>query len=373
MGLRKLLCDSSLAAALVAMAVLLLPGCTATPTAPRTDWRQSVKVGDYKAAFSDLYETWRAGSPDVKAETLRHAWRDPRIVDAARQDALENIQRIASSHKGDLAALERAVKKGEFEDRIEFAKVVDRSLDLDREIRSAYEKRGPAPGAAKPVDPAPPAEKAQPVAKAPPTERSQPTQATKPVETAPSAPIAKPVETAPSAPKAKATETVQPAPKPQPVEKAAPAPKPQVAEKTQPAAKPQPAEKIEPAPNVEMRPAESASITELTAQAAEAKRRAVLRCKGASACDKAMASAQDFVVLNSNMRIQVATDTLIETYKPIEIGHLGMKVLKVPVSGDEAELQLTVSCRVGVLRKLCPASEARVYTAFPVFMQSAIR
>ncbi|MCK7579475.1 MAG: hypothetical protein MZV65_29690 [Chromatiales bacterium] len=114
---------------------------------------------------------------------------------------------------------------------------------------------------------------------------------------------------------------------------------------------------------MEMRPAESASITELTAQAAEAKRRAVLRCKGASACDKAMASAQDFVVLNSNMRIHVATDTLIETYKPIEIGQLGMKVLKVPVSGDEAELQLT-ELPGGRLAQVVPGHARRAASAW---------
>jgi hypothetical protein len=239
--------------------------------------------------------------------------------------------------------------------------VVDRSLDLDREIRSAYEKRAPAPVAANPAEPTPPPEKVQPAAKAQSAEKSQP------------APATKPVEAVPSAPKAKAPETVQPAPKLPPAEKVEPAPKPQVAEKSQPAAEPLPAGKVEPAPKVEKSAVENAPLAELLTQSAEAKRHAIWRCKGAAACDKAMTSAQDFVVLNSNMRIQIATDTRIETYRPIEIGHLGMTVVKSPGNGDEAELQLTVTCRVGVLRKLCPASEARVYAAFPVFMQSTVR
>jgi hypothetical protein len=370
MGLRKLLSDASLAAAIGAIAVLLMPGCTST--APRMDWRQAVKIGDYKYAYADLYETWHSGSTDVKAETLRNAWRNPGIVDAARQDAIDNIQLIASGHTGDLPSLERAVKKGPLEDRIEFAKVVNRSLDLDREIRAAYEKRGQ-------VQVTRPAEQAQPTAAIPPEAKVRPAEPVQPAQRP--QPAAK-VESTAATPR---TEPIQPAGKSRPAEaaqaatslppakKVEPAASASLAEKSQPAAKSPPSEKIEPASKVEKSAVDNAPLAELQAQAAEAKRLAIWLCKGASACDKAMASAQDFVVLNSNMRIHVATDTLIETYKPIEIGQLGMKVLKSPRGGDEAELQLTVNCRVGVLRKLCPASEARVYTAFPVFMQSAIR
>lgn len=339
MRLRKVLCDVSFAAAVGAMVAVLLPGCATTP---RMDWRQAVKAGDYKYAYNDLFETWRSGTPDVKAEAVRYAWRDPRIIDAARQDALDNIRRVADGHEGDLPSLGKAIKTGPLEDRIEFAKLVNRSLDVDREILSAHQKRVPAQ-AAQPAQQVQPAEIIRPVAKAQPQASSHPAERTKPVETTPPAQVIPPAA------------SVAPA------------------TKTQPAAKIQPAEKIEPAPKVEARTAENATIADLLAQAAEAKRRATWRCKGASACGKAMASAQDFVALNSNMRIEVATDTRIETYKPIEIGHLGMKVSKVLRDGDEAELQLAVTCRVGALRKLCPSTELRVYTAFPVFMQSTMR
>ncbi len=108
-------------------------------------------------------------------------------------------------------------------------------------------------------------------------------------------------------------------------------------------------------------------------QVAEAKRRAVWRCKGTPACDKAWAAAESFVGLNTDMRIRTAKSPTIETYPPIEIGKVGMKVEKVALENDEAELRLTVHCRVGVLRELCPATELRIYTAFPAHMQAAAR
>ncbi|MBL0143655.1 MAG: hypothetical protein IPP91_16490 [Betaproteobacteria bacterium] len=388
MRLKKMLCDACLAAAIGAIAALLVPGCTAT--APRMDWREAVKAGDYKYAFGDLYETWHSGSVDVKAETLRNAWRNPGIVEAARQDAVDNIRLIASSHTGDLASLDRAVKKGPLEDRIEFSKVVNRTLDLDREILAAYQKRGQAKST-RPAEPAQPAATIPPVAKLQPAEKVQPAQSPQPaarVEPTAAAPRAEPIQPAARvepttvtpraepiqpAQKPRPPETVQPVQGSQPAAKVEPATANALAQKGQPAAKIQLSEKIEPAAKAEKSAVENAPLAGLLAQAAEAKRHAIWRCKGASACDKAMESAQDFVVLNSNMRIQVATNARIETYRPIEIGQLGMTVMKSPRNGDEAELQLTVNCRVGALRKLCPASEARVYAAFPVFMQSAVR
>jgi hypothetical protein len=45
------------------------------------------------------------------------------------------------------------------------------------------------------------------------------------------------------------------------------------------------------------------------------------------------------------MKIQLATDTIVETYNPTDSGKLGAKVIKTPGAGQSAEIVLTVTCR----------------------------
>jgi len=97
----------------------------------------------------------------------------------------------------------------------------------------------------------------------------------------------------------------------------------------------------------------------------------VWRCKGAAACDKAWLAAENFVASNSSMRVRTVTATLIDTYPPIVIGEIGMKVEKRALAGGESEFELTVICRAGKLRQLCPTAETRLYKAFPEHLKSA--
>ena len=331
MGLTKALRDACIAAVLGAVAVAVIAGCA---TERHRDWREAVKVGDYPYAYSDLFETWRAGTADVKAESLRYAWRDRGIVAAARKDLIANIQPLANSHTGDLASLQRAIKSGPLEDRVDFAKLVDRNLDVDREIASAFEKHGQRPVIR-------PAQELQPAATVQPAEK-----------------IATPEKRAVAA-------TVPPVPKPQAVEPI------QTATKAAPVAKPEVAEKRPPAEKAESA-ARNAAHADLLAQVAEAKEHAVWRCKGAAACSAAWASAESFVARNSDRRIRTVSPTVIDTYPPIVIGEIGMNVSRIALTAEESELRLTVACRVGLLAKVCPAAELRIYTAFPAFMKSSV-
>lgn len=289
------------AVALAVAALSLAAGC-ATPRS--RDWREAAKAGDWSAAYADLYASWRDGTADVKAETLRHAWRSPEIMAVARPDLAEILRQAAGSHVGDLASFEREVTKGPLHERVAFAKLLDRTIDVDREIAAAHSRRpaiaqaAPAP-AARPVVPPP----------AP------------PMPPAPAAPPASPAPTAPAA-------------------KAAPA--------TPPPSRPSP-----------------------PAQVAEAKARAVWRCEGKAACDKAWAAAESFVGANADMRIRSVTATAIETYPPIVLGEVGLSVAKVPAGGEAFEMRLTVNCRAGMIRHTCPASEVRIYGAFPDYLRAA--
>jgi hypothetical protein len=310
-------------AALVGVAAASLVASCATSR--HRDWREAVKAGDYRAAYLDLFETWRMGTGDVKAEALRYAWRDPAIVAIARKDLVAGIQPIAEAHTGDLASLTKSVKDGPFEDRVEFAKLVDRNIDVDGEIKAAYGKRSPRT-AATPAVPAPAPAPAAPAPKA-----DAPVRVTAPAPPAPSAPSA--------------SQSTQAPPQPAP-----PAPPPASSEKT---------------------PAGDATHASLLAQVAEEKKRSVWRCKGAAACDKAWLAAESFVTSNSDMRVRAVTATLIDTYPPIVIGEIGMKVDRRTQGTGEAEIELTVICRTGKLRQLCPTAELRLYKAFPAHLKAS--
>ena len=317
MGLAK----AFAAAALCAAAMSLVAGCAA----PRSrDWREAAKAGDYRAAYADLYASWRDGTADVKAETLRHAWRSPEIMAIARADLAEILRQAAASHAGDLASFEREVTKGPLHERVAFAKLLDRTLDVEREIAAAHAKR-PGVAQAAPPPPTPP----KPVAP--------------PKPEAPAKAIEPPVALAPAAP---ATPSVAPVP-PVPV-----AP-------TTPVAKAAPVSPPPPRPGP-------------PAQVAEAKARAVWRCEGKTDCDKAWAAAESFVGANADMRIRSVTATAIETYPPIVLGEVGLSVAKVPAGGDAFEMRLTVNCRAGMIRHTCPASEVRIYGAFPDYLRAAV-
>ncbi|MBX3673391.1 MAG: hypothetical protein KF776_10465 [Burkholderiales bacterium] len=314
MGLAKAVA----AAALCVAAVSLVAGCAA----PRSrDWREAAKAGDYRAAYVDLYASWRDGTADVKAETLRHAWRSPEIMAIARTDLAEILRQAAGSHAGDLASFERKITKGPLHERVAFAKLLDRTIDVDREIAAAHAKRAGVAQAAPP----------------PPT---PPTPAVPPKPVAPAKAIEAPVPPAPATPPAPPAAPSTPTAPPAPVAKAAPVPPPP--------SRPSP-----------------------PAQVAEAKARAVWRCEGKAACDKAWAAAESFVGANADMRIRSVTATAIETYPPIVLGEVGLSVAKVPAGGEAFEMRLTVNCRAGMIRHTCPASEVRIYGAFPDYLRAA--
>jgi hypothetical protein len=332
----------TLAAGFLALAALsLLAGCAA----PRSrDWREAAKAGDWRAAYADLYASWRDGTADVKAETLRHAWRSPEVMAIARTDLADILRQAAASHAGDLASFEREVTKGPLHERVAFAKLMDRTLDVDREIAAAHARRpaiaqaAPAP-AARPVVPpsAPPAPATSPT---PPKPVAPPTPEAPAKAVAPPAPPASPAPAAPAALPAPAAPPASPAP-PAPAAKAAP---------------------VSPPPSRPSPPA----------QVAEAKARAVWRCESKAACDKAWAAAESFVGANADMRIRSVTATAIETYPPIVLGEVGLSVAKVPAGGDAFEMRLTVNCRAGMIRHTCPASEVRIYGAFPDYLREAM-
>jgi hypothetical protein len=99
-------------------------------------------------------------------------------------------------------------------------------------------------------------------------------------------------------------------------------------------------------------------------------------CKFKSECDKAFSLTQIFVSENSDMKIQVATDTIIESYNPTESLKTALKAIRIPQRGDAAEIVLTASCRDEgrvSLKETCDQKLLSIYLAYPVFVQSVLR
>lgn len=77
---------------------------------------------------------------------------------------------------------------------------------------------------------------------------------------------------------------------------------------------------------------------------AAARSRDRVQCAGEQ-CERAFALAQSYLLRQADMRIQVATPTLIETYNATSDGQLQMRLLRVPTTGDRWEIVLSAHCR----------------------------
>ena len=108
----------------------------------------------------------------------------------------------------------------------------------------------------------------------------------------------------------------------------------------------------------------------------EAAQRSRFICQNKTECQKAFSLTQIFVSENSDMKIQVATETIIETYNPNESMNTGLKAIKIPRRGDSAEIVLTASCRDEgreSFKDVCDNKILSVYRKFPTFLQSSLR
>lgn len=95
-------------------------------------------------------------------------------------------------------------------------------------------------------------------------------------------------------------------------------------------------------------------------------------CRDRLECEKAFSLTQIFIVSNSDMKIQVANDTIIETYNATEGMKVAMKAIKMPRAGNTAEILLSLSCRdegQASYKDWCNSKSILVYSEFPQFME----
>lgn len=101
-------------------------------------------------------------------------------------------------------------------------------------------------------------------------------------------------------------------------------------------------------------------------------RNATLQCTTKAACDKAFALTEIFFAQHSDMKIQTATGTTIETFNPTEEFKIGLKALKIPGKGSAAAIRLTVTCKETYISMYCIHMKSSVYRSFRSYMSTSL-
>lgn len=114
---------------------------------------------------------------------------------------------------------------------------------------------------------------------------------------------------------------------------------------------------------------------ELIIAVAQAEKNSYVPCKNKAICDKTFSLTQIYINSKSSQKIQVATDTIIETYNPTENGNIGMSAIKIPGKGSSAAIRLTVTCKVDdgeIYDKLCGLKKLEIYNGFRPFVNKML-
>ena len=123
--------------------------------------------------------------------------------------------------------------------------------------------------------------------------------------------------------------------------------------------------------------AERAGMAEraaLIARLAKAERVARIDCQDKLGCEKAFSLTQIYISLNADMKIQVATDAVIETYNPTDDGKIAMKAIRMPHKGEGSTIILTVACKdvSASFFRLCAESRIKAYEGFAPFVRGSL-
>lgn len=95
-------------------------------------------------------------------------------------------------------------------------------------------------------------------------------------------------------------------------------------------------------------------------------------CKDGLECKKAFALTEIFFSENSDMKIQISTASIIETYNPTKSSNIGLKAKKMPGKGESAEISIRVVCSVDARAQYCENRKFDLYEAFPEFIKTRL-
>ena len=121
--------------------------------------------------------------------------------------------------------------------------------------------------------------------------------------------------------------------------------------------------------DIEKKKADSNLKTEELIQLESAAR---VLCRNEVECKKIFALTEIFFSENSDMKIQIATPNIIETYNPTRSSNIGLKAFKIPGRGESAEVAIRVVCSADASAEYCENRKSDLYKAFPEFIKARL-
>lgn len=97
-----------------------------------------------------------------------------------------------------------------------------------------------------------------------------------------------------------------------------------------------------------------------------------ITCRSELECRKAFALTEIFAADYSDMKIQISTGNIIETYNPTKSFNIGLKVVKTPLQGESAEISLRVVCAADARLEYCEERKLAIYEAYPTFLRNRL-
>lgn len=99
-------------------------------------------------------------------------------------------------------------------------------------------------------------------------------------------------------------------------------------------------------------------------------------CTDKLMCGKVFSLAQIYLAENSDQKIQVVTDTIVQTYNPTEPGKIGMSIIKTPGKGTKEIVEITASCKdseFGSFASTCRKKKTSIYRGFRTFVEARLQ
>jgi len=114
-------------------------------------------------------------------------------------------------------------------------------------------------------------------------------------------------------------------------------------------------------------------VLKLNQESHQAQMGSFVECKGEKNCKKAFALTQVYISQKSDMKLQIVTDTVIETYNSTKRDQLAIKATKTPEKGDVEKINLIVSCKEQYTDNLCLLRKIDVYKQFRPYIEASLR
>ena len=99
-------------------------------------------------------------------------------------------------------------------------------------------------------------------------------------------------------------------------------------------------------------------------------------CTDKTMCGKVFSLAQIYLAQSADQKIQVVTDTIVQTYNPTDPGNIGMTIVKAPGKGTKEVVEVTVSCKDTdslAFASICRLKRTGIYAGFRPFIQARLQ